>query len=72
MERSHSQVTQTSKNQFYKCQKFSRVGSCAKPMNLKGVNLGKYGLEGIKGSLAELSKVGTKFNTWLGVLISTP
>ena len=38
----------------------------------KGENLGTCSLEGIKGSPAEPSKVGTKFNTWLGVLISTP
>ena len=30
--------------------------------------MGTCGLEGIKGSLAELSEVDLEFNTWLGVL----
>ena len=37
-------------------------------MNPKGEKLGTYGLEGIKGSLAEPPKVDLEFNTWLGVL----
>ena len=37
-------------------------------MNLKGGKLGTCGLEGIKGSLAEPSKVDLEFNTWFGVL----
>jgi len=38
---SQGQVTQISTNQLYKCQKHSRIGSCAKPMNPKGKILGK-------------------------------
>ena len=49
MEGSHNQVTQISKNQFYKCQKRSRIDLCAKPMNHKGENLGKCDLVGHKG-----------------------
>jgi len=71
MEGSRNQVTQISTNQFYKSQKCSRIGSCAKPMNPKGKNLGKCGLERIKGSPAESSIVGPKFETWLGVLNPT-
>ena len=37
-------------------------------MNSKGKNLGTCGLEGIKGSPAELSEVDLEFDTWLGVL----
>ena len=37
-------------------------------MNPKGEKLGTCGLEGIKGSLAEPSKVGLNFDTWFGVL----
>ena len=40
-------------------------------MNPKGEKLGTCGLEGIKGSPAELSKVGLNFDTWLGVLNPT-
>ena len=40
-------------------------------MNHKGENLGKCGLEGIKGSLVELSEMGLKFDTWLRVLNPT-
>ena len=40
-------------------------------MNPKGENLVKCGLEGIKGSLVESSKVGLKFDTWFGVLNPT-
>ena len=40
-------------------------------MNSKGGNLGTYGLEGIKGSPAEPSKVDLNFDTWLGVLNPT-
>ena len=71
-EGSHNQVTQISTNQFYKCQKCSRVDSYAKPMNPEGENLGKCNLEGIKGFLAEPSEVGPKFDTWLKVLNPTP
>ena len=39
-------------------------------MNLNGENLGKYGLEGTKGILAEFSAQGFKINTWLGVIQS--
>ena len=58
-----NQVTQISTNQCDKCQKHSRNGSCAQPMNLKGENLGTYGLEGMKGSLIEPSEVGLNFDT---------
>ena len=37
-------------------------------MNPKGGKLGKYGLEGIKGSLAEPPQVELEFNTSFGVL----
>jgi len=37
-------------------------------MNPKGENLGKCGLEGIKGSPVKPSEVGLKFDNWLGVL----
>ena len=37
-------------------------------MNLKGENLGTYGLDVIKGSLADSSEVDVNFDTWLGVL----
>ena len=37
-------------------------------MNPKGEKLGTCGLEGIKGSLAELPKVDKELDTWLGVL----
>ena len=37
-------------------------------MNPKGEKLGTCDLEGIKGSLAEPSKVHLEFNTWLKVL----
>ena len=37
-------------------------------MNPKGEKLGTCGLEGIKGSPAEPSKVGLNFDTSLGVL----
>ena len=47
------------------------IGSWTKPMNPKGGNLGTYGLEGIKGSPAEPSKVDLNFDTWLGVLNPT-
>ena len=40
-------------------------------MNPKGEKLGTYGLEGIKGSLAEPFEVGLNFDTWLGVLNPT-
>ena len=40
-------------------------------MNPKGEKLGTCGLEGIKGSLAEPSKVGLNFDTWLEVLNPT-
>ena len=40
-------------------------------MNPKGENLGTFGLEGIKGSLAESSEVGLNFDTWLGALNPT-
>ena len=40
-------------------------------MNPKGENLGKCGLEGIKGSPAKLSEMDLNFDTWLGVLNST-
>ena len=36
---------------------------CAKPMNPKGENLRKCGLESTKGSQVEPSKVGLKFDT---------
>ena len=49
----------------------SRNGSYAKPMNPKGEYLGTCGLEGIKGSPTEPSKVGLNFDTWLGVLNPT-
>ena len=71
MKGSHNQVTHILTNQFYKCQKCSRIDLCAKPMNPKGENLVKCGLEGIKGSLVESSKVGLKFDTWFGVLNPT-
>ena len=58
-----NQVTQISTNQCYKCQKRSRNGSCVKPMNSKGENLGTRGLEGMKGSPIEPFKVGLNFNT---------
>ena len=35
---------------------------------LKGKKLGRCGLEGIKGPLAEPPKVGLELDTWLGVL----
>ena len=47
------------------------IDSWTKPFNPKGENLGTYGLEGIKGSLAKPSKVGLNFDTWLGVLNPT-
>ena len=37
-------------------------------MNPKGEKLGTCGLEGIKGSLAELPEVDKELDTWLGVL----
>ena len=40
-------------------------------MNPKGEKLGTYGLEGIKGSLAEPPEVDLEFNNWLGVLNPT-
>ena len=40
-------------------------------MNLKGENLGTYGLEVIKGSLADSFEVDVNFETWLGVLNPT-
>ena len=40
-------------------------------MNSKGENLGTCGLEGIKESPAEPSKVDLNFDTWLGVLNPT-
>ena len=49
----------------------SRNGSYAKPMNPNGEYLGTCGLEGIKGSPTEPSKVGLNFDTWLGVLNPT-
>ena len=47
------------------------IDSWTKPMNPKRENLGTYGLEGIKGSPVEPSKVGLNFDTWLGVLNPT-
>ena len=40
-------------------------------MNPKRENLGTCGLEGIKGSPAEPSKVDLNFDTWLVMLNST-
>ena len=40
-------------------------------MNPKGENLETCGLEGMKGSPAEPSKVGLEFDTWLRVLNPT-
>ena len=40
-------------------------------MNLKGENLGTYGLEVIKGSLPDSSEVDVNFDTWLRVLNPT-
>ena len=37
-------------------------------MNPKGEKLGTYGLEGIKGFLAEPPEVDLELDTWLGVL----
>ena len=58
-----NQVTKISTNQCYKCQKHSRNGSCAMPMNPKEENLGTCGLEGMKGSPAEPFKVDLNFDT---------
>ena len=39
------------------------IDSWTKPMNPKEENLGTYGLEGIKGSLAKPSEVDLNFDT---------
>ena len=45
-----------------------RHDSSAKPMNPEGEILGTCGLEGIRGSPAELLELDLEFDTWLGVL----